>query len=137
MLIDDVQISGISKLHSLDTGQNPVFVYGSNYTSSVKAIEDIRIILENNYTLTRSMVNDARKEYRENTFFITNDGYFSDRHLAINEVLQGFKAFATQVQRLHASVDKSKVMTYNLRQSSIIIEDMLLFVKSLRHVNNG
>lgn len=116
---------------SLDTGETQVNVYGDNFQDYLSVITETQETFVKQFTVTRAKLLDERRAYSSSGFFVTKDGYLSDRRAVLAELLDAFEAFALEYQRQYPLLGKPKVVKYNLKLTAYLVGDMLTFVKAL------
>ncbi len=130
-LIDEVDVSRVARLYSLDSREKRILVPGVTHDEVSETLREILELLRQDFTVTRRLVQENRIEYYEKDFFVSRDGYYADRPTAIGEILALGKEIALQVQRLIATPQRSLTLKHNLEQASVIIDDLLVFVEAL------
>lgn len=131
MLLETTTIDRYSRIHSLDTLENPLYVYGKTYERIIENLRTVTETLKKDHTLSRGVVGPMRSLYTESLFFMGDDGYYADRTGAFLMLFQSYRELALEVQRITATSHRSKVLNHNLTLSNIVIKDLVLFVERL------
>lgn len=133
MLLDELDLSRIKRVRSLDTTEKDVITLGSNYEEVIENTDKIIEDLERNFTLTRKEIMGSRFIYDSSSFFVSKEGYHEDRVYALSRVIGLWRKLAMEQDRMIATYPKNSVLKHNIKLVSILIDDILMFLNSLRY----
>lgn len=133
MLLDEIDLTRIRRVRSLDTAEKVIITLGHNFEDVIENTNKIADDLERNFTLTRREVLGKRFVYDPDSFFVSKEGYYEDRIYVLTNVFVVWRRIANEQARLVATYPKNSVLKHNIKLVSILIEDMLVFLNSLRY----
>lgn len=133
MLLDEIDLTRVRRVRSLDTAEKVIITLGHNFEDVIEITNKIADDLERNFTLTRREVLGKRSVYDPDSFFVSKEGYYEDRIYVLTNVFVVWRRIANEQARLVATYPKNSVLKHNIKLVSILIEDMLVFLNSLRY----
>lgn len=133
MLLDELDLSRVKRVRSLDTTEKTIVTLGRNYEEVIENTDKIIEDLERNFTLTRKEIMGNRFIYDPSSFFVSKEGYHEDRVYALTRVISLWQKLASEQARMIAVYPKNSVLKHNIKLVSILIDDILVFLNSLRY----
>lgn len=130
-----LDVRSIRRIGSLDSDAG-VRIFGENFQSTFAFLTELESLLKKNFTITRAFIADNRHVYRDDQFFISDDGFFLDRYESFSLIFEKMSSIAELFQELCAVQKPTNLQKYNRRLTQIVIDDMLYFVKQVRYQEN-
>lgn len=134
-LLSDFDPDKVRPFYSLYINRSqPIQVLSVRIDEHVRLMRELTIMLEDDTVITKQSILDYRKDYDDDIFFTTFDGFSIKRTDGMYNVKIVLTEFAVAYSNAYAMINKTMTTKHNLGVLNSLVNDSLEFVKGIRYV---